>query len=211
MVLLSDFENKTPSKRAISCRTKVLGKGVNDANFITCLTVDGRTVNHPAYDIWSAMLNRCYSSSGRMKNPTYSDVIVCDAWLSFSCFFQWYKANHKYDWHLDKDLLSDSREYGPETCIFVPRVLNNFLTDSMAVRGPLPIGCTYRPNGKIRCRVNNPVTGDRESLGEFIDVESAVAARLRRKLEIAFQLKEVMDSVDLRIYPRVVSLVERQR
>lgn len=137
---------------------------------------------------------------------------MCEDWLYFSNYFKWYKDNYVEGWHVDKDLLTDSKEYSPDTCIFVPRVLNNFLTDSAAARGDLLIGLTYRKtNGKIRCRVNNPLTGVRENLGDFTDLDEAIKARTLRKLEIAGELKPLMDSIDGRIYPRAVSVIKAQR
>ncbi len=210
MFLYEEFEKIPASKRAVSYRKTICGVGINDADFTASIFNGKKSVNHPVYDIWYAMIFRCYH--GVAKHPTYAGVVVCEDWLYFSNYFKWYKDNYVDCWHVDKDLLTDAKEYSPETCIFVPRVLNNFLTDSAAARGNLPIGLTYRKtNGKIRCRVNNPITGVRENLGDFIDLDEAIKARTLRKLEIAEELKPLMDSIDGRICPRAVSVINSQR
>lgn len=212
MIDLTIFESTPASKRALSCRKSVCGIAVNDVKFTTCISVNGKTINHPAYDIWSAMINRCYSEKGRIKNPTYNDVTVCDEWLRFSAFFSWWKENHVDGYHMDKDLLTDSREYSPSTCVFVTRRINNFLLDSRAAKGDLPTGCSMRANNKkIRVRVGNPITGRRESLGDYSNEAEAMQAWVERKVEIANELKGEMDSIDLRIHPRVIELINRMR
>ena len=41
--------------------------------------------------------------------------------------------------HLDKDLLvCNNKVYSPETCVFVPREINQFLTKSNNSRGKYP-------------------------------------------------------------------------
>lgn len=93
---------------------------------------------HPAYEIWVAMIARCYSSF----NKNYirygaRGVRVCDKWLCFEGFLEdlpyidgyedW--LNHPGEYHLDKDakqlhLPKYKRVYSLETCTFLPAVEN---------------------------------------------------------------------------------------
>ena len=83
----------------------------------------------PNYVAWSKMLQRCYSSSFHKIRPTYVDCTVCEEWLNFQTFSDWYFKNYyQIDGQimcLDKDILvSGNRVYSPQTCIFAPISVN---------------------------------------------------------------------------------------
>ena len=75
------------------------------------------------YRSWKNMLIRAGNSDG--KNPTYSDVSVCDRWLSYDNFFDdmsstWFKGAT-----LDKDIIKPgNRIYCPEYCKWVSKSEN---------------------------------------------------------------------------------------
>jgi hypothetical protein len=102
-----------------------------------------------AYNTWQHMIRRCYDPYYINKNPTYKDCIVCDEWLCFQNFAEWY-YNNCYEiegevMHLDKDILCKGNKiYSPETCIFVPHRINVLFTKSDKARGEYPIGVYYR-------------------------------------------------------------------
>ena len=50
-----------------------------------------------------------------------------------------------------------------------------------------------------------------EHLGYFDTPEAAHAAWLKRKLELALELKPKMDEIDLRIYPRVIEIINNSK
>ena len=81
------------------------------------------------YETWRSMLRRCYCKKILEKNPTYKDVVVCEEWHNFQVFGKWYDDNWKtymVGWELDKDILEKgNKTYSPETCCFVPRVINS--------------------------------------------------------------------------------------
>lgn len=87
--------------------------------------VNGKLVK--SYSAWSNMLSRCYSNS-KNRNNSYKSVgraTVCDSWLTYDTFKEWYDNNYREGFELDKDLLgSELKEYGPTTCVFLPRRLN---------------------------------------------------------------------------------------
>ena len=78
------------------------------------------------YDIWYGMLSRCYNpKSSSYKN--YSNVEVCEEWLCFSNFNNWYKRYGVEGWDIDKDLFStENKIYSPQTCCLLPNELNLF-------------------------------------------------------------------------------------
>ena len=188
----------------------VYGFGVNDADYVTQPTVSGKRVMCPAYQAWTSMIRRSYSERLHNDHPTYQGVTVCSDWLSFMSFRSWWIKNNVKGWQLDKDLLTDSREYSPDSCIYVPSWLNSFTIDSGSTRGNCPIGVFWHIATKsyvAMCR--DPVTGKRFHLGLFRDPDAAHKAWRSKKLNVALMLKSKMDEVDERIYPRVIEIIER--
>ena len=90
------------------------------------------------YILWSDLLRRCYCVEN--KNITYKDCSVCDEWHNFQNFAQWYEDNY-YEIEgqcmaLDKDILyKGNKIYSPNTCVFVPRKINNLFTKRQNQRG----------------------------------------------------------------------------
>lgn len=204
-------DNCLASNMSLAKRGLVYGVGVNDAPYHTQPIINGKKVC-PAYQAWIGVLARAYDAKFHAKKPTYSGVKVCDEWHSFMSFRKWWLENQVDGWELDKDILSDAGVYSPETSIFVPAWLNLFTTDSGAARGAYPIGVVFRKDaGRFRARCGNPVSKKFEHLGYFDTPEAAHAAWLNRKLEIALELKPKMDEIDLRIYPRVIEIINNAK
>lgn len=189
------------------------GVGVNDANYkITTVDSDGVAVRCKAYIAWANILTRCFSKVEHERRPTYANTTICDEWLSFMNFRGWWLSNYVEGYHLDKDLLTDDREYGPESCIYVPSWINTFTLDCNSTRGDLPIGSYFnKQHGLFYAQCRNPKTGKRESLGRYATAEQASDVWRSRKLSLSAELKPSMDLVDSRIYPRVVEIVLRAK
>lgn len=78
------------------------------------------------YNIWSAMIKRCYSEYSLKLNPSYKGVTVCVDWFNFQVFSEWFDKNYIDGMCLDKDILSNgARQYNPENCMFVSHQDNN--------------------------------------------------------------------------------------
>lgn len=206
-------QNYPATATSISQRKPRYGVGVNDASYITTPTVNGARLWDPAYLAWVGMLERAYSERYHAIYPTYVGVTVCDEWHSFSAFREWWLNSHREDWQLDKDLLMvGNKEYSPDACIYVPRWLNNFTTDSGASRGELPVGVYLcKQTGKYKSQCCNPITGKQRNLGRFSTPKAAHDTWLNYKLELADQLKPEMDAIDKRIYPNVVTIIKALR
>ena len=202
-------ENYPTNKMSIAKRKLRYGVGVNDAHYITAPTVNGGVLWDPAYIAWASMLTRAYDQKLHDRQQTYSDVTVCKEWHSFIAFRAWWLDNYREGWQLDKDLLViDNREYGPDVCVYIPSRLNNFTSDCGASRGELPIGVYLcKKTGKYKSECNNPITGKPHYLGRFTTPEAAHEAWLKCKLELALELKPMMDAIDKRIYHNTVTII----
>ena len=201
--------NYPANKMSIAKRKPLCGVGVNDVDYATQPRVNGVKLCDPAYIAWFSMLRRAYSKETQSRQPTYSDVTVCEEWHSFRAFRVWWLANHRDGFSLDKDLLVvGNREYSPDACIYIPGWLNSFTIDSGASRGEFPIGvCLRKRTGKYHSYCHNPITGKLNSLGYFTTPETAHETWLTYKLSLADQLKPDMDAIDQRIYPNVVTII----
>lgn len=155
-----------------------------------------------AYHAWRNMLERCYSASLHELRPTYMGCSVCDEWLKFQSFAEWYYDNYPQDgksYHLDKDLkILGNKIYSPETCLFVPKIVNGFTTDCGAARGEFMIGvCWNKRNENLVAQCKNPFTRKKEFLGYFANELQAHNAWRARKSELAYQLAMVQDNQEV--------------
>ena len=106
------------------------------------------------YVTWTSMLGRVYSTKSKERRPEYKGCSVSEGWFNFQVFAKWYDDNfYKCDeLHLDKDILfHGNKVYGPETCVFVPQLINSLFAKCKASRGLYPIGVT-EANGKYCAR-----------------------------------------------------------
>lgn len=92
--------------------------------------------------------------------PTYVGVKVCDEWLDYQNFADWFDEQvrsgaYKSGWHLDKDVLSPKggKVYSPDTCIFLPKDLNNILICKPSCRGECVRGVN-RDGNKFTARIS---------------------------------------------------------
>lgn len=90
-----------------------------------------------AYSKWVHMLGRCYDLSRQKEQPTYIGCKVCEEWYNFQNFAKWFYENY-YEIEgekieLDKDILyKGNKIYSPETCMFVPKKINNLFSGSLS-------------------------------------------------------------------------------
>lgn len=117
---------------------------LGDGRFRSC--VNGTKT--PAYALWKGMLKRAYCKEFLKLNPTYSGVTVCNEWLNFQTFSNWFYSepnSNSAGFQMDKDLrVFGNKEYSPRACSFVPYQINYLLNDCMASRGRLPQGVRAR-------------------------------------------------------------------
>lgn len=134
------------------------------------------------YQTWHDMLRRCYDEKLHEKQPTYIGCKVCEEWLCFQNFAEWYNENY-YEIKgericLDKDILvKKNKIYSPEACMFVPEKINILFVKCDKSRGESVIGTSPLENGKyqVHCRMINMGTGEskKEHLGYYDSQEKA--------------------------------------
>ena len=171
----------------------VFGVGINDADYNIERRVGKKRVWWcPYHTRWINMLKRCYYKKYLESRPTYKGCSVCEGWLLFSTFKKWMEQQDWEDRALDKDfLIGGNKIYSPDTCVFIPLEINNFITTRAAKRGEYPLGVYYRKKNKdmvnerskpYMSRVGNQ-GGKADYLGVFETPEEAHQAYLKVKLE----------------------------
>ena len=92
-------------------------------------------VHTKQYSLWKSILERVTSC----KEPHYDNVYICDEWLNFQNFADWYNDNYPYNiknikFEIDKDLLQlnvKDKIYSPSNCVFLPKRINLFLIKTL--------------------------------------------------------------------------------
>lgn len=161
--------------------------GNNDLESTMNFTMNGKRVRHPIYKTWDSMLARCYSQSYQQKYPSYAGCGVVKEWLNFSAFKAWMEIQDWEGKQLDKDLLViGNKTYGPDTCVFISRQLNSFISDTRPANSAYPIGVRVdKIRGRFDARCRNPATLKQETLGRFDTAEEAHEEWRKRKHELA--------------------------
>ena len=145
------------------------------------------------YKVWQSMLQRCYDSKYRRREPTYKGCIVEDYWLNFQNFAEWYYDNY-YELEnerveLDKDILHKGNKiYSHENCIFVPQGINKLFTKRQNYRGDLPIGVCLKDK-RYMAQCSNG--GKQIKLGTYPTPEEAFQVYKTYKEQV------IKDTIDL--------------
>jgi hypothetical protein len=133
-------------------------------------------VKSQEYVAWAGMIKRCYIfyENKPTARVNYEGCEVADHFLYYPNFTGWFgKQFVQPKWQLDKDLLvKGNKIYSAETCVFLPRALNTFLTLRGNHRGPYPIGVTiHEETGHFEAACNRD--GKRIYLGVYKTPEAA--------------------------------------
>lgn len=166
------------------------------------------------YNLWQALLSRCYCDKFHVKCPTYKDCSVSDNFKYYPYFKEWCnnqigfnvlddKGNH---FELDKDLLiKGNKVYSEDTCCFIPREINVALIYNQTKKGNHPIGVSYsKVNNKFVVYVKK-WEGSREYLGYFEDASVAFLAYKASKEAYLKELaKKWKDKIDPRVYEALI-------
>ena len=167
------------------------------------ITVNG--VHTKEYDLWNGMLRRCYSEKYHLKKPTYIGCEVSENFKNYSFFYEWCQNqigfNNK-DWQLDKDLLiKGNKVYSENTCIFIPRELNQTLTKANLIRGEHLIGVYWdkTKNKFTACVCLN--SSKRKYLGAFdTELDAFKAYKIAKENHIKELANKWIDQIDERAY-----------
>lgn len=130
-------------------------------------------------ETWHTMFKRCYSEFVHTNHQPYSSCFVNDDWYNFQNFAKFYveDAHRLPGWELDKDLLvKGNKEYGPETCVFLPRDVNGYLKTNAKRRGNYPIGVRLHSSGNCFEALCRDDDSRQINLGKFLSEEDAFEA-----------------------------------
>lgn len=133
------------------------------------------------YKLWNAMLRRCYSEYSLSRYPTYRDVTVCEDWCNYQNFAEWWHANYRDSWTLDKDIVKPgNRIYCPEYCRYVPKQINTQFNHIRSDKGACETGvCIDSRNGRFLAKVKSDCKT--VNLGSYLTQAEARAAYLKGK------------------------------
>lgn len=122
----------------------VSGWGINDADYKVFVRVGNKSVMCPFYRKWSAMIKRAYSKNTLSKRPVLEGTTVNIVWKYFSAFKSWMETQDWEGLEIDKDILiKGNKEYGPNTCCFVPNYINMLVSSNNKSLVGLPLGVTF--------------------------------------------------------------------
>ncbi len=147
------------------------------------------TQGSPLYSTWQDMIERCYGN--RDRNKSYEKCWVSDKWRFLSEYKKWFDENYVPGFVLDKDILvSGNKMYGPTTCLFVPREINELFISSGEKEGNLPRGVYYLKRLNKYCAQINNKDSTTKHIGLYGTPEEARNAYIEEKLKI---VKSVAD------------------
>lgn len=189
----------------MSNKRLIYGVGVNDWD--GDVTLNGKSIRE--YELWSAMLKRCFSKDYKEQRPTYNGVTCCQEWLSMRSFIKDVSQMKGYDaegWQLDKDILvKGNKLYSEETCCFVPLEINSLLVNGRNLRGEWPIGVSFHKRDR-RFRAQVATGKERKHLGYFNTAEEAFKAyKVAKEAHIKAVAEKWKDQLDERVYQVLIN------
>ena len=143
------------------------------------------------YQVWQRMIGRCYNPKFLNKNESYRDCEVSENFLSFQNFAEWYTSHEFYGlgYEIDKDLLiRDNKLYSKDTCLLLPKRINNLFVNARGGDRSLPVG-VYKTRGSRYCS-RFCVDGKNLPLGTHDTPEEASAVYVKAKEDYIHSLAE---------------------
>lgn len=175
---------------------RVLGKGVYTKGKYTF----GKK-GHPTkeYSVWLSMLTRCYNERFLKDNETYIGCEVCEEWLDFQVFAEWFNDNYINGYQLDKDLIRrGNKVYSPQTCCFVPQEINLLLVNRKNGRGKYPIGVS---KDKTKFAASIVIKAKKQHIKNFDTIEEAFHAYKEvKESNISAMAEEYKDKIPEQVY-----------
>ena len=124
-----------------------------DGVFVGTFMCLGKQYTTKSYMLWYDVRKRCTKGgSVQKREPTYTDCTMSGNFSNYQYFAEWCTRQVGYNlgYHLDKDILfKNNKVYSEESCVFVPKQLNNFLTSRNKCRGQFPQGVSFHKNSGL--------------------------------------------------------------
>ena len=179
----------------------VYGVGVSGIKYPSKLN----GVNTKEYDLWCSMIQRCYSNTYKKKQPTYEGCEVSDNFKYYEYFYEWCHSQIGFaneGWQLDKDLLiKGNKVYSEDSCVFLPREINQLLVKRENMRGKYLIGVHWCNTKKAFVAQVNKNKGKSEHLGIFkTEIEAFKAYKTAKEAFVKEQANKWKDEIDDRAY-----------
>ena len=157
------------------------------------------------YTLWQSMLRRCYSDGFKKKQPTYVDCKCSENFKSYEYFYEWCRKQVGFTnegWQLDKDLLGKGNKvYNENTCVFIPKEINQVLVKRENMRGKYPIGVYWSKTNKAFMARVNMNKGKYEYLGSFnTELEAFKVYKTAKESFIKEQAEKWKSQIDERAY-----------
>ena len=173
--------------------------GINDKKYKT----SSNGVRLREYRLWMNMIERCSSEKLHERLPTYIGCEMSENFNHYSYFYEWCQDQIGFNcgFALDKDLLiKGNKIYSEDTCLFLPRKLNQILTKSDATRGDLPVGVSFdKQKGFFDSRLR--LIGRSKFLGYFsCPIEAHNAYKVEKEKHIKYMANIYRDQIDPRAY-----------
>lgn len=171
-------------------------------NYDGRVKINGKHIK--SYKVWRSILQRCFNKKVHITQPTYSNVKVCDEWLKFSNFKEWFDKNYPYELEkkgfrleLDKDLLSGGEKiYSPDTCVFLPHTVNNFLANKTSRNTSGYSGVSWHKSiEKWEVRINKFNSNKTVALGCYDNINDARDRYLQSRKEELCIIKDYLHSL----------------
>jgi hypothetical protein len=106
---------------------------LSDGSYSKEYKEEGRRYPTKEFNLWHNMYNRVKSKARHLSDPKYAECGL--DFTSYETFVEWCGGQVGFNqegWVIDKDILCDvmgiSKVYSPTTCVFIPIVINSFLT-----------------------------------------------------------------------------------
>lgn len=101
-----------------------------------CYKGDGKwdySPKNPYMQLWCGVRLRTLNEKFKQEHKSYLNCTLCPEWMCLQNFCDWADSTYPksfpdIDWEIDKDFLSSSGVYSPETCCWLPKELNLFLS-----------------------------------------------------------------------------------
>ncbi len=137
--------------------------------------------DNKSFTVWRSMLCRCYNEKFLNTCKTYKGTEVSEIWHSYLNFKNWFDSTYPKDLHLylelDKDLMQQgikNKVYSPNTCVWLPKNVNSFLTNKRIDNSTGYIGVSWsNTHKKFTVQINVFGENKRKSIGNFSDAEEA--------------------------------------
>ena len=148
----------------------------------------------PVYNVWRTLLGRVCTEKHRKRFPAYADCKVCDEWLCYQNFAEWWNENMYHigneRMHLDKDILvKGNKFYSPDTCLIVPQRINMLFLQKPN-KYNLPSGISPMANNRYRAEYNGKKVGNYDTLEEAIQAHDNEKRKAIKK--VADEYKQVI-------------------